>query len=190
MAAALTKAHGGHLQVESPSGQGTTFTLWLPVNIRLLLHSPNPAAAPADGIGPGMLTPLATKPAEVKGRVLFMDDDGGIRAVVQRILTTSGYDVYCTRDGREAIEAYRKAREFGAPFDLVLVDLDVRGGMGGKECVARLKAEFPSLKALLTTGYIDDELMESYRDHGFLGVIPKPFQLDRLVQSLSRLLGA
>lgn len=190
MAAALTKAHGGHLQVESTPGHGTTFTLWLPVNLRLLLHSATPAAPPSDGTGPGVLSPIMAKPAEPKGRVLFMDDDSGIRAVVQRILTTSGYEVYCTRDGREAIEAYRKAREFGAAFDLILVDLDVRGGMGGKECVARLKAEFPSLKALLTTGYIDDELMETYRDHGFLGVIPKPFQLDRLVQSLGRLLGA
>jgi CheY-like chemotaxis protein len=185
----LTKAHGGHLQVESTPGQGTTFTLWLPVNIRRLLHSSAPVPAPADGTGPGMLSPLATKPAEARARILFMDDDAGIRAVVQRSLTYSGYDVYCTRDGREAIEAYRKAREFGAPFDLALVDLDVRGGMGGKECIARLKAEFPSLKALLTTGYIDDELMETYRDHGFLGVIPKPFQLDRLVLSLNRLLG-
>ena len=190
MAAALAKAHGGHLQVESSVGQGTTFTLWLPVNIRLLLHPASPAPGPADGTGPGRLSPLITKPAEAKGRVLFMDDDNGIRAVVQRILTSSGYDVYCTRDGREAIEAYRKAREFGAPFDVILVDLDVRGGMGGKECVARLKAEFPLLKALLTTGYIDDVLMETYRDHGFLGVIPKPFQLDRLVQSLGRLLNA
>ncbi len=189
VAAALTKAHGGHLQVESTPGQGTTFTLWLPVNIRLLLHSTAPVPAPADGTGPG-LTPLVNKPAEIRGRILFMDDDSGIRAVVQRILTSSGYDVYCTRDGREAIEAYRKAREFGASFDLILVDLDVRGGMGGRECVARLKAEFPSLKALLTTGYIDDELMETYREHGFLGVIPKPFQLDRLVLSLGRLLGS
>ncbi|MDB6070209.1 MAG: domain S-box, partial [Verrucomicrobiales bacterium] len=188
MAAALTKAHGGHLQVESIPGQGTTFTLWLPVNIRLLLHSATPLPPPTDGTGPS-LTPIVAKPVESKARVLFMDDDSGIRAVVQRILTSSGYDVYCTRDGREAIEAYRKAREFGAPFDLILVDLDVRGGMGGKECVARLKAEFPTIKALLTTGYIDDELMETYRDHGFLGVIPKPFQLDRLIQSLGRLLG-
>ncbi len=190
MAAALAKAHRGHLQVESVPSQGTTFTLWLPVNIRHLLHNASPVPAPPDGTGPSPLQPLVAKPAESKARILFMDDDDGIRAVVQRILTTSGYDAYCTRDGREAIEAYRKAREFGAPFDLILVDLDVRGGMGGKECVARLKAEFPSLKALLTTGYIDDELMETYRDHGFLGVIPKPFQLDRLVQSLARMLGA
>lgn len=187
-AAALTKAHGGHLQVESHPGQGTTFTLWLPVNIRLLLTATVPVPLPSDGTA-SVLPPLMAKPAEVRARILFMDDDSGIRAVVQRILTSSGYDVYCTRDGREAIDAYRKAREFGAPFDLLLVDLDVRGGMGGRECVARLKAEFPSLKALLTTGYIDDELMETYRDHGFLGVIPKPFQLDRLVQSLGRLVG-
>ncbi|HEX2749107.1 MAG TPA: response regulator, partial [Verrucomicrobiales bacterium] len=74
-------------------------------------------------------------------------------------------------------------------FDLILVDLDVRGGMGGQEAVARLKGEFPSIKALLTTGYIDDVLMDTYRDHGFLGVIPKPFHFDRLVEAIGRILG-
>ena len=62
--------------------------------------------------------------------------------------------------------------------------------MGGQEAVARLKGEFPGIKALLTTGYVDDVLMDTYRDHGFLGVIPKPFHLDRLIQAIGRILGA
>src|SRR4029079_480118 len=85
--------------------------------------------------------------------------------------------------------AWRRANDFGSAFDLILVDLDVRGGMGGQECVARLKGEFPGLKALLTPGYIDDVLMDTYRDHGFLGVIPKPFHFDRLVEALGRIVG-
>jgi CheY-like chemotaxis protein len=118
-----------------------------------------------------------------------MDDDEPIREVLQKVLTAHGYDVHCAANGQDAIDAWRRASDFGSAFDLILVDLDVRGGMGGQEAVARLKGEFPSIKALLTTGYIDDVLMDTYRDHGFLGVIPKPFHFDRLVEAIGRILG-
>ena len=128
-------------------------------------------------------------PHEVRPRVLFMDDEAQIRVLVQKILTAHGFDVYCTNDGQEAIDVFRKAKDFGAPFDVLLMDLDVRGGMGGQEAVARLRAENLNLKALLTTGYIDDALLDSHKEHGFLGVIPKPFQVERLVGAISKLAG-
>lgn len=187
-AAAAIRAHGGRISVESQPGEGTTVDLWLPVNIKLLLagaHISEPVASKATP----SLRNMTLVPAEHRARVLFMDDEAQIRVLVQKILTAHGFDVYCTRDGQEAIDAYRKANEFGAPFDLILMDLDVRGGMGGMEAVARMRAEFPNLKALLTTGYVDDALLESHRDHGFLGVIPKPFQVERLVGVVAKLAG-
>jgi CheY-like chemotaxis protein len=98
-----------------------------------------------------------------------------------------GFDVYSVRDGLEAIVAYRRAVEMGSPFDVVLLDLEVRGGMGGLECIARLRGEFPKVKALLSTGYLDDVVLENHREHGFSGVVTKPFNVERLVSSLSRL---
>ncbi|MBP7948060.1 MAG: response regulator [Verrucomicrobiales bacterium] len=182
-AAAAVHAHGGRILLESVPGEGTTISVWLPVNIKMILAGGGSVPTSAD------LPPLAPAAAEVRARILFMDDDDQVRTLVRKILGAHGFDIYCTRDGQEAIDAFRKAHQFGAPFDVVLMDLDVRGGMGGMEAVARLRAEFPSLKALLTTGYIDDALLDSHRDHGFLGVIPKPFQVERLVGVLSKLVG-
>lgn len=182
--AAIVRAHGGHIEVESTSTGGTTFSIWLPVNPGLAASTTGPAALPDTA-----LPVMPVKFPECRPRVLFMDDAAPIRDVLKKILTAHGYDVHVTCDGQEAIDAWRRARDFGSPFDLILVDLEVRGGMGGQEAVARLKGEFPGIKALLTTGYIDDVLMETYREHGFLGVIPKPFHLERLVQAVGRILG-
>ncbi len=178
IASATIRAHGGHISIESELGHGTIVTIWLPV--------PQPISASS---GEPPLPPSLARPPLRRQRILFMDDDASIRSVVYKLLTSHGYDTHCTVDGEEAIEAYRRAKEFAAPFDLVLVDLDVRGGMGGQEAVALLHREFPTVKALLTTGFIDDALMVSFREHGFLGVIPKPFQLDLLTRSIGRLLG-
>ncbi|HWB05666.1 MAG TPA: response regulator [Verrucomicrobiales bacterium] len=186
-AAALVRAHGGHMEIDSVHGQGCTVCVWLPVNPGLIAGTVSRLPELPDS---GPLPPqIPARNSERRPRVLFMDDDAPIREVVQRILTAHGFDVHCTTNGQEAIDAWRRASDFGSAFDLILVDLDVRGGMGGQECVARLKGEFPGLKALLTTGYIDDVLMDTYRDHGFLGVIPKPFHFDRLVEAIGRIIG-
>jgi len=186
VAASIVRAHGGHIELDSSTGHGSTVTVWLPVNPGLISASASRAPALPDTAA---LPPVPAPPRERRPRVLFMDDEAPVRDVVRKILTAHGFDVHCTRDGQEAIEAWRRARDFGSAFDLILVDLDVRGGMGGQETVARLKGEFPGIKALLTTGYVDDVLLETYREHGFLGVIPKPFHLDKLVQAVGRVLG-
>lgn len=187
--AGIVKAHGGQIHAESGPGNGTSFTLWLPA------IPPSPASAgaaanfrrPADGTASPPVVPAPAKPVRPKARILLMDDDSGVRLVMERILAHAGYEVYGTRDGQEAVDACRKAVEFGTPFDLLLVDLDVRDGMGGLECVDCLKQEFPHLKALLTTGCLDHAIMDTWMEHGLLGVIPKPFQIDTLVRSLDQL---
>jgi PAS domain S-box-containing protein len=186
--AAVVRAHGGHMEVDSVAGQGCTVCIWLPVNPGLVSGPPPP---PSQALPDAAPVPPQFPPREPqrRPRILFMDDDAPIREVLEKILTAHGFDVHCTSHGQEAIDAWRRAHDFGSAFDLILVDLDVRGGMGGQECVARLKGEFPSMKALLTTGYVDDILMDTYRDHGFLGVIPKPFQFDRLIEALGRIVG-
>ncbi len=188
-ASAIVRAHGGRLILESTLGEGTTVEIWLPVNLKLLLTVPPNSAAPASSEPQNESPVAAASHPEPRPRVLFMDDEAQICVLVQKILTAHGFDVYCTKDGQEAIDVYRKAKAFGAPFDVLLMDLDVRGGMGGQEAVARLHAENPNLKALLTTGYVDDALLESHKEHGFLGVIPKPFQVDRLVGAIAKLAG-
>lgn len=186
--AGIVKAHGGRITVESDAANGTTFTLWLPAIPAPLPGSEGPADAETDGNSPPF-SPAPPPLRRSRTRILLMDDDGGVRLVMERILSRAGYEVYGTRDGREAVEAFRNAVEFGSPFELLLVDLDVRDGMGGLECVALLRSEFPGIRALLTTGCLDHPIMETYPDHGLLGVIPKPFQIDAFLRSMAQLIG-
>lgn len=170
--ASILSAHQGHLEVDSSPGAGTSVRILLPAADPLL---PTPAADPEP------------PPPRSRGRILVMDDDVGIRVIVEKMLSLQGFDVYTVRDGAETIAAYRRARDMGAAFDVVLLDLEVRGGMGGRECIARLRGEFPEVKALLSTGFSDDLILENHREHGFSGVITKPFNMERLVNTVSRL---
>lgn len=169
---AIITAHEGLLEVESTPGAGTTFRVLLP-------------AADSASLAPASVPPTPTPSS--RGRVLVMDDDVGIRVIVEKMLTLQGFEVYTVRDGLETIAAYRRARELGTAFDVVLLDLEVRGGMGGRECIARLRGEFPEVKALLSTGFSDDLILENHREHGFSGVLTKPFNMERLVSTVSRL---
>jgi PAS domain S-box-containing protein len=176
---ALVRSHGGIIDIEPASVRGTVVRIYLPaatstrngVSIDEISQSPGGSVHPDSGR---------------RHRVLVMDDDKDIRIITKKILVGHGFDVYCTKDGREAIEVYQKAHIMGAPFDVALFDLDVRGGMGGKDAVARLRRDFPSIRVILMTGYVDDVLLENHREHGFSGVITKPFQIDKLIATISQ----
>ncbi|MEZ5302628.1 MAG: response regulator [Verrucomicrobiales bacterium] len=71
----------------------------------------------------------------------------------------------------------------------MLFDLDVRGGMGGIEAIQEIRREHPSARAIICTGYIDDEVLANYRDYGFSGVITKPFEIEKLVSLVAQLAG-
>ena len=92
-----------------------------------------------------------------------------------------GYEVSVARDGNEAIEIYRQAQQSQKPFDAVIMDLTVPGGMGGKEAIQKLKKLDPHIKALVSSGYSNDPIMSNFRDFGFQGVVKKPY----LIQDMS-----
>ncbi|MFN7145359.1 MAG: ATP-binding protein, partial [Myxococcota bacterium] len=118
----IVKRHDGHLGVESVLGAGTTFTLYLPA----AAESPRVAACrePAEG---------------GRGRILVMDDDEAIRDLTRECLADLGYECEAASDGGEAIERYVAAQAAGRPFDVLMLDLTVPGGLGGRETLRRLK---------------------------------------------------
>ena len=162
------KRHGGTITVTSRPGEGATFVIYLPAGAE--------TAKPS----------VDTRPTG-HGRILIMDDEPPVREVERAFLERLGYEVTEVKDGREAIVAYKEALKLGKPFDLVLLDLTVRGGVGGQAAMEELLQIDPSVRAIIVSGFTDDIVIENYAAYGFLGALKKPFagaELKRMVEEL------
>ena len=124
------------------------------------------------------------EPAIRTGRILLMDDEKMIRNLVEQMLNRFGYNVELAKDGAEAIELYKKAADSGKTYDVVILDLTVKGGMGGKGAVKRLLEIDPQVKAVVSSGYSDDPVMTDFRRYGFIGALPKPYTMKDLLEAL------
>jgi len=171
---AVVQKHGGAIDVESLAGAGTTFQVYLPATQKL--SGADIAPAPA-----GMA---------MAGQVLVMDDDAVVRKVVGLALQRMGHEVELTADGESAVESYLKAKNLGRPFDVVILDLMVPAGMGGKETIQALLLIDPSVKAVLMSGYGEDPVVLEHERYGFKGALPKPFDHEKLQEILCRVMGA
>ncbi|MEM7351696.1 MAG: ATP-binding protein, partial [Acidobacteriota bacterium] len=168
----IAKQHDGLLTVQSQPGEGTVFSLYLPASTTQTLKRPAAHAKPGSG----------------GGRVLIMDDEAGVRHVTGSIVAQLGYRAELVADGREAIDRYREARGHERPYDVVIMDLTIPGGMGGQEAIVRLLELDPEVRAIVMSGYSNDPVLANFRDYGFLGVITKPFKSDDLARVLSEVL--
>ena len=124
-----------------------------------------------------------------KGKVLLMDDEQIILDVTLEVLKFLGYDVMFAREGASAIALYKKEKAAGAPFDVVILDLSVPEGMGGRETVGLLKAFDPEVKAVVSTGYANDPAVLDFASYGFSGKLTKPYKINDLKNILVQLIG-
>jgi CheY-like chemotaxis protein len=168
--------HNGRISVESNLKHGTIFTIYLPAQ----RSSAEPDSAS------GQKAP--EKADSVSGHVLVMDDEEMLRDLYADMLQLSGYTVDCAADGREAIRKFSAAAQEGNPFDIVIMDLTIPGGMGGKETVKEILAIDPEAKVIVASGYSDDPVVADYRDYGFHGTLIKPFQIEDLKKELRRVM--
>ncbi len=169
----IIKKHAGYIEVESKVGVGTTFYIYLPASKKeILTQEDRIKQDPKDQIKVS------------KGRVLIMDDEEMIREAVCQMLNEMGYEVEAARDGVEVIELYRRAKESNRPFQVVILDLTIPGGMGGKETMKRLTDLDPGIKVIVSSGYSNDPVMSEYQHYGFRGVITKPYQIEELNKTL------
>ena len=113
-----------------------------------------------------------------------MDDEKFIREVAIQMLSKIGYEVAVADDGNQAVEMYRQAQKSGEPFDTVIMDLTVPGGMGGKMAIQKLKKLDPNVKTLVSSGYSNDPIMSNFRDYGFQGVVKKPYRIQDMSDAL------
>lgn len=166
--------HDGAVQISSEVGRGTTVTLYLPVPYEYAKPTEERVEAMRQG----------------HGRVLWMDDEDMIREVGSELLEYLGYQVKVARDGEEALEMYLSSKNSNEPFDIVILDLTVPGGMGGEEAMRRLLEMDPGVKAMVCSGYSNDPVMARYYDYGFRGVLPKPFNIEDLSAKLLSIIGS
>ena len=170
----IAKGHRGHLMAESVPGQGSAFSLYLPVSHNGIPDLPRKAERATPG----------------RGRVLVMDDDNGILKVSLRMLISLGYRPQGAANGAEAVALVEQALREGDPFDAAILDLTVPGAMGGSEAVKKMLAIQPSLKAIVASGYSADPVMEAHGSHGFAAAMPKPYSLHAMGEVLAGLIGA
>ncbi|MGI8891708.1 MAG: PAS domain S-box protein [Chthoniobacterales bacterium] len=163
----IVRNHNGLITVESEQYCGSTFTVYLPAGNKV-------QAAPIETI------PLANEPITGTGRVLIVDDEEAIRDLVEFTLTQLGYEVAGAETAALGIEIYRGALVSNQRFDLVILDLTLPGGMGGKEALKRLIDIDPMVNAIVSSGYAMDATMSRYEDFGFRGVIAKPYEASEL----------
>ncbi|NLF39229.1 PAS domain S-box protein [bacterium] len=173
----IIKKHGGHIAVESCVGAGTTFHIHVP-------------ALPESDTGAAISAPAPARVEAFHSRILVMDDEESIRAVVSLMLNKAGCRVQGVRDGGEAIAAFTAAKDAADPFDVVLLDLTIPGGMGGRETLAKLRELDPHVKAIVSSGYSNDPVLASYREYGFAGVVAKPFRQEDLLNAIGAVLAA
>jgi CheY-like chemotaxis protein len=123
-----------------------------------------------------------------KGKVLLMDDEQIILDVTQEVLKFLGYEVMFACEGQAAIELYKQEKNTGAPFDVVILDLSVPDGMGGKEAIGQLKVFDPEVKAIVSTGYSNDPAVLDFASYGFSGKLSKPYKINDLKNVLEQLI--
>ncbi|HFQ91114.1 MAG TPA: response regulator [Desulfobulbus sp.] len=173
---AIISKHGGHITVDSVVGSGSIFYVYLP------------AVAESEACG-AEATPPPVTPGTAAGRVLVMDDEEMVRAVACAMLDTMGYEVESVADGRRAVQVYREAMEEGRGFDVVIMDLTIPGGMGGRETLEELRRLDPDVRAVVSSGYSSHRIMSEYRMYGFRGVVVKPYRMGELSRVLKEVLG-
>jgi PAS domain S-box-containing protein len=162
----VVRRHGGTISVFSELGKGTTFVVYLPA---ATAEAPESDVAQQDHLAG-------------HGRVLVMDDDGLIRDTAAAMLGHFGYDVAVAEDGEAAVELYRRGLADGEPFDVVILDLTVPGGVGGTEALQQLKQIDPDVRAIVSSGYSTDPALAHHQEAGFAGVVAKPYEVEELAQ--------
>jgi PAS domain S-box-containing protein len=158
-ARALTERQNGCLRAE-PAAPGIAF------------HFHLPACPDASAVAP---VPLDLNLPDPGIRVLVMDDEQLVRLVLQRMLESFGHRVHAVADGEEAAEAYRLAMQRGERFDLVILDLRIPEGPGGRETCRRILELDPLATCVASSGSAYDDAMTDCHEHGFCGVLEKPF---------------
>lgn len=174
----IVSKHDGCIDVFSKASKGAVFTVYLP----------------ASGKKPQVIEPEPETDGREKiikghGKILVMDDEKMVTDIASKMLSYLGYTPEVARDGQETLVLYKKAMDSQHPYDAVIMDLTIPGGMGGRETITRLRLLDPNVKAIVSSGYSNDPIMSNFLEYGFCGCIVKPYNLNELGTTLKTTLG-
>ncbi|WP_319586698.1 PAS domain S-box protein [uncultured Desulfobulbus sp.] len=164
----IVKKHEGYLTVESTEGAGATFTFFLPASL-------------SSATVPRLEEPQGE---DERQKILVMDDDAMVRDILGAMLERLGHEAAFATDGAQAVEKFVQAQQSGAPFDVVIMDLIVPDGMGGREAMERLQSIDPHVKVIVSSGYSSNSVMADFESYGFRGVMAKPYRFSDLRKKL------
>ncbi|AGF79386.1 PAS domain S-box [Desulfocapsa sulfexigens DSM 10523] len=170
----IVKNHGGSIKVEASQNNGTSFIITLPACESEILKEKTIESA--------------IDMQKQNGRILLMDDDTMIRDVALSMIELLGHNLELASHGEEAIEKYQVAFLSENPFDFVILDLTVKGGMGGQETMLKLQEIDPNVRAVVSSGYSDDPVVSGFPDYGFQGMLNKPYTIKELKECLSEMI--
>ena len=171
----VIKNHGGLIDVKSKLAEGTTFFVYLPA---------------VEAVETSAVTVSEDVRALRKGRILLMDDEDIVRIIGGVMIRSLGHQVELVENGKEAIDKYRESMRSGRKFDIVIMDLTIRGGMGGEEAIKEFLEIDPDIKAIVSSGYADSSAISEYEAIGFKACLTKPYNLEDLRDTLNALLSA
>jgi CheY-like chemotaxis protein len=165
----IIRRHDGHIQIKSKIGKGTDVEVFIPAveNKAIAKNTKSDIIENGDG------------------RILVMDDEEMVRDISVQFLTHLGYEAEAVPDGESAVEMYRQAMTSDSPFHLVIMDLTIPGGMGGKEAIEKLKQFDPSVKAIVSSGYSNDPVLANFKQFGFDAVLTKPYKIETLSSTIA-----
>jgi len=169
----IVKNHDGVITVDSELHRGTTFSIYLPASTMPVVKK--------EKSGEIEFSPQT-------GRVLIVDDEHVVRDVAERIVKLLGYQPEVAAGGKKGIELYESALKKGCPFDAVLLDLTMPGGMGGKEAAAKIRELDRSAKIIASSGYSTDPIMSNFKKFGFSAALIKPYRIEELSQILNKVI--
>ena len=164
--------HNGYIVVNSELGKGTTFFIYLPATLEKLVVEDR----------------SFINKNRHNARILIMDDEEAIREVANKILKKFGFRTELAEDGVKTIEMYKEALLKKDPYDVVIMDLTIPAGMGGKETIKYLLEIDPNVKAIVTSGYSNDMVINNYKDYGFQGVVSKPYKVEDLIVVIEKII--
>ena len=187
----IINKHNGQVTVESEEGAGSTFHIYLPAAEAegMELRAKGGYEVKQSTIPPGRKPLRAGGINQQSPRVLVMDDEEMLRNLADQMLNRLGYDIETAKNGSEAIELYKQAMNAGKPFDAVILDLTIKGGMGGKGAVKALLKIDPQVKAIVASGYSNDPVITDFKQYGFMDALVKPHTMEDLGNALDKIMG-